>query len=153
MEQDERVRASGTGSPISGTETVHMFLNGTAMAGQADHRHIAGSRFLGERRTAPLYRFYAVRDEFPGLVPAEEGGASILGELYEIAVPVWRDQLLPNEPSELTPGRVELDDGTTAHVMLLDLSRVRKGDKLVDISELGGWRTYLRQFDGGRERP
>lgn len=138
---------------MSEPTTLRMFLNGTAMAGLADHRHVVGSRFLGSRRTAARYRFYAVRDEFPGLVPAPENGASILGELYEIDIPVWRERLLPNEPPELEPGSVELEDGETAHVMLLDVSRVRPSDKLVDISEHGGWRAYLQSLDAEREKP
>lgn len=133
--------------PSMSPPTVRMFLNGTAMGGMADHRHVDGSRFIGPRRTAPRYRFFAVRDEFPGLVPVAKNGTSILGELYEIEASVWRHKLLPSEPSELEPGTVELDDGTTAAVMLLELGRVGKDDELVDISEFGGWRAYLAQGD------
>jgi gamma-glutamylcyclotransferase (GGCT)/AIG2-like uncharacterized protein YtfP len=61
-----------------------MFLNGTAMSGQKDHHAIAGATFVGPARTAPRHRFFAVRDEFPGLLPVDEGGLSIDGELYEV---------------------------------------------------------------------
>jgi gamma-glutamylcyclotransferase (GGCT)/AIG2-like uncharacterized protein YtfP len=128
--------------------TVLMFLNGTAMSGQKDHAALGGSRFLGEIATAPAYRFYAVRDEFPGLVPVESGGASILGELYEMKLEIWRDALLPAEPHELVPGTVILMDGRIVRVMTLELERVKPGDKLVDISELGSWRRYQTQILG-----
>lgn len=125
------------------TETVLMFLNGTAMSGFADHVHVAGSRFHGARRTAPYYRFYSVRDEYPGLVEVGATGASIVGELYEMDRVTWQEKLLPHEPPELVPGKVELDDGTQVNVMVLELSRVPPGDKLVDIADFGGWRAYL----------
>lgn len=130
-------------------EKVVMFLNGTAMSGQRDHRLVEGARFLGPARTAPRYRFYAVRDEFPGLVPVADDGASIVGELYEMALTTWRDSLLPGEPTELDPAHVELEDGSAANVMVLDLGRVAAGDKLVDISPFGGWRAYLAHLAGG----
>lgn len=129
-------------------KTVLMFLNGTAMSGQKDHHAVAKARFLGEIATAPTYRFYAVRDEFPGLVPVASGGASIVGELYEMELEVWRDSLLPSEPEELVPGTVVLADGREARVMTLDLGRVTPGDKLVDISELGSWRRYQARLRG-----
>ncbi len=125
------------------TEKMLMFLNGTAMSGLADHVHVVGSRFLGPCRTAASYRFYAVRDEYPGLVEDGEHGASILGELYEIDRATWQERLLPNEPTELVPGIVVLEDGAEANVMLLELSRVPPGDKVVDIADFGSWRAYL----------
>jgi len=121
-----------------------MFLNGTAMSGQKDHGAHAGSRFLGPARTAGRYRFFAVRDEFPGLYPVERAGRSIEGELYDIPEQILRDTLLPSEPAELELGEVELIDGETVHAMVLVPSRLDPSDKVVDISELGGFRAYQR---------
>ena len=47
-----------------------MFLNGGGMRGGPVHRHIGGVPLVAEVRTAPLYRFYSIRDEYPGLYPA-----------------------------------------------------------------------------------
>jgi hypothetical protein len=47
------------------------------MSGQPDHATIAAATPLGPARTAPHYRFFAVRDAFPGLLPVETGGRSI----------------------------------------------------------------------------
>ena len=58
-----------------------MFLNGDGMRGGRAHYTIEGVPLVGERRTAPLYRFFSVRDEFPALYPVAEGGQPILGEL------------------------------------------------------------------------
>lgn len=119
-----------------------MFLNGTAMSGQRDHAAIAGATFLGPARTAPRYRFFAVRDEFPGLFPVETGGVAIVGELYELTEEMLYGSLLPAEPRELELGAVELDNGEIVNAMLLRPDRLDPGDKLVDISDLGGFRAY-----------
>lgn len=119
-----------------------MFLNGTAMSGQKDHACHAGSTFLGPARTASHYRFFAIRDEFPGLFPVEHGGRMIVGELYDMPEHVLRDQLLPAEPRELELGEIELDDGRIVNAMILRPERIDMGDKVVDIAELGGFRSY-----------
>ncbi|HTW99410.1 MAG TPA: gamma-glutamylcyclotransferase [Acidimicrobiales bacterium] len=121
-----------------------MFLNGTAMSGQKDHASHAGSTFLGPARTAARYRFFAVRDEFPGLLPVERGGRVIEGELYDIPDEILRGRLLPSEPAELEIGEIELIDGERVQAMRLVPSRLQRGDKVVDISELGGFRAYQR---------
>lgn len=119
-----------------------MFLNGTAMSGQKDHGAHPGSTFLGPARTAGKYRFFAVRDEFPGLLPVTTKGRMIDGELYDIPEAVLRDSLLPAEPRELELGEIELADGQTVNAMILVPSRLDPGDKVVDIAELGGFRAY-----------
>ncbi len=123
-----------------------MFLNGTAMSGQPDHHAVDGARFLGAVRTAPMYRFYAVRDSFPGLYPIPAGsplvGVSIEGELYELPEEMLYGSLMPEEPAELELGVVELADGSVVNAMHLQFERVAAGDKIVDIAGLGGWRAY-----------
>ncbi|HWE64129.1 MAG TPA: gamma-glutamylcyclotransferase [Chloroflexota bacterium] len=120
---------------------MRVFLNGTAMSGGAHHGNIMGAPFLGAAATAPNYRFYAVGDRFPGLVPVDAGGASIAGELYDLDEDTWFNSLLPNEPPELRPGTIMLSDGSTANAMILELDRARP-DELIDITEHGGWRAY-----------
>lgn len=121
-----------------------MFLNGTAMAGQPDHGAHAGSTFLGPAMTASTYRFFAVRGEFPGLLPVARDGRSIVGELYDIPDDVLRGSLLPAEPPELEFGEITVLDGSTCHAMLLVPSRLSPTDDVTDISELGGFRSYQR---------
>jgi hypothetical protein len=119
-----------------------MFLNGTAMSGQADHEAISGARFLGETRTAPRYRFLAVRDEFPGLVPVADGGQSIVGELYDLSEEMLTGSLLPREPPELELGVVTLAGGEVVEAMHLIPERISEGDHVVDITHFGGWAAY-----------
>lgn len=127
-----------------------MFLNGTAMYGQKDHTCHRGSTFLGPARTTAGYRFFAVRDEFPGLLAVEVGGRCIDGELYDMPEPVLRDQLLPAEPRELELGSIRLIDGEEVHAMILQPDRLAPGDRVVDISELGGFRAYQRFLENNR---
>ncbi|GAB2717060.1 allophanate hydrolase-related protein [Halomonas garicola] len=120
---------------------VRMFVNGQALAGGSISFALAGSTFLGQANTAPSYRFYAVRDEFPGLVPAQDGGASIPGELYELPYAQLRESLLPNEPVELELMVIELEDGSGSLSMRLRESLI-DGPDVVDITHSGGWLAY-----------
>lgn len=121
---------------------AHMFLNGGGMRGGPVHHHIEGLSLVGEARTAAKYRFYSVRDEFPGLYPDPDGGAAILGEVYDVPLEMLRDALLPAEPAELELGVIELEDGGSSLAMILREDVRARGDGLVDITEHGGWRAY-----------
>jgi gamma-glutamylcyclotransferase (GGCT)/AIG2-like uncharacterized protein YtfP len=117
-----------------------MFLNGDGMRGGRAHHAIAGAPFLGERRTAPRYRFYSVRDEFPALFPAAAGGGRILGELYDVPMDKLR-ALLAAEPPELELSIVELEDGELSFAMVLRQAEHDRGGH-ADITRHGGWRAY-----------
>jgi gamma-glutamylcyclotransferase (GGCT)/AIG2-like uncharacterized protein YtfP len=138
-----------------------MFLTGDGMRGGPLHRHIEGAEFLGERRTLPRYRFYSIRDEFPALRPAGEGGHAILGELYRVPMPALHG-LLAREPAELELSVVELAAGDPGGATVapdpaaphggagaVELSFgmiLRRGEEArgrhADISRSGGWRAY-----------
>ena len=118
-----------------------MFVNGQGMRGGEFNDSLADAVFLGEVVTAAKYRFFAVRDEFPGLHPVTSEGRAIPGELYELPYLMLVDGLLPREPPELELSIVELSDGSGALSMKmrresLDLPNVR------DISDEGGWRAF-----------
>lgn len=138
-----------------------MFLNGDGMRGGSAHHTIEGVPLVGECRTAPLYRFYSVRDQFPALYPAASGpggtarpgraggaggaeGAGdaqpILGELYDLPMPEFR-ALLATEPPELELGIIQLQDGELSFAMLLRAAEHDRGIHK-DITGYGGWRAY-----------
>jgi hypothetical protein len=121
-----------------------MFLNASGMWGQKDHGAHTGSTYLGPARTTAAYRFFAVRDEFAGLYRVPRGGRIIEGELYDIPADILHGRLLPSEPPELELGTIELIDGEEVAAMRLVPSRLAPGEKVVDISELGGFRAYQR---------
>ena len=101
------------------TIMVPLFVNGEGMSGGQVHHSIAGLPFLGPARTAPRYRFFSVRDEFPGLWAVADGGVSVPGELYDVPLDVIRDRFIPAEPPELELSVIELDDGSSAVAVVL----------------------------------
>ncbi len=110
------------------------------MRGGAVHENLSGETFLGEATTAPRYRFYSIRDEFPGVADVGTGdGGAVRGELYGVELRTLLDRFLPGEPSELELGVVELDDGRAVLGMML---RPEERGRHLDITALGGWRAY-----------
>ena len=127
---------------------VRMFLNGGGMRGGPIHHHIESiAEFVGEVWTVPLYRFYSVRDEFPGIYLIGDGGYAIVGELYELPLGVLRDRLLPVEPAELELSIIELEDSSASLSMVMRETEL-KSPGVVDISEHGGWRAYRESLTG-----
>ena len=123
-----------------------MFLTGDAMSGGPLHHHISAAALLGERRTAPRYRLYSIRDEYPALRPVSEGGQPILGELYDVPMDQLWD-LLADEPPELELSMVELDDRVAGEQSAARLSfgmvlRRGEGGGYPDITHHGGWLAY-----------
>jgi gamma-glutamylcyclotransferase (GGCT)/AIG2-like uncharacterized protein YtfP len=117
-----------------------MFLNGDGMRGGRAHHTIEGVPLVGERRTAPLYRFYSVRDEFPGLYPVAKDGQPVLGELYDVPMSPLR-ALLATEPPELELSVIELEAGELSFAMVLRDAEHARGIHR-DITSYGGWRAY-----------
>lgn len=121
---------------------VTMFVNGQAMSGGTLNDALHRAKFLGKVDTAPKYRFFSVRDEFPGLHPVTTGGFVVPGELYAVEYDVLREELLPREPEELELGVIELADGTGSLSMRMRENSIT-APGVTDISEHGGWLTYL----------
>ena len=117
-----------------------MFLNGDGMRGGRAHYTIEGVPLVGERRTAPLYRFFSVRDEFPALYPVAEGGGPILGELYDVPMGPL-NALLATEPAELELSIIELEGGELSFAMVLRVAEHALGIHK-DITSYGGWHAY-----------
>lgn len=123
-------------------ENLRMFVNGQAMAGGSLNGALSGAEFLGPAETAARYRFYSVRDEFPGLHPVPTGGRSVPGELYAVTYEILRDHLLPGEPPELELGVIELADGSGSLCMRMRAESLTLPG-VTDISDAGGWRAHL----------
>ncbi len=117
-----------------------MFLNGDGMRGGRAHYTIEGVPLIGERRTAPRYRFYSVRDEFPALYPVAAGGQPVLGELYDVPMGPLR-ALLDTEPPALELSIIELEGGELSFAMVLRDAEHDLGIHK-DITSYGGWRAY-----------
>ncbi|MFB7667354.1 gamma-glutamylcyclotransferase [Kitasatospora sp. NPDC056138] len=120
---------------------ARIFFNGQAMVGGPFHHSVADA-LIGPVTTAPGYRFFSIRDECPGLLPAPEVDTAIEGELYDVTLEHLRDVILPGEPLELELGIIELADGSPCLSMVLARGELERGVHK-EITEYGGWRSYL----------
>jgi gamma-glutamylcyclotransferase (GGCT)/AIG2-like uncharacterized protein YtfP len=118
-----------------------MFLNGTAMAGGADHHLVGSAPLVARTTTAAKYRFHSVDDKYPALEYVGEGGAEVHGEVYDMSYEQLRDVLLPGEPDGLELGVIELADGTGSLAMVLRREYAQH-PRLLDISATGSWRRH-----------
>ncbi len=116
-----------------------LFVNGTLMRGLELHGNLAGAELLEETRTAPAYRVHSIGDVHPGMYRADEGGASISGELYAIPIETLL-RVIEGEPPGLYRGPVELIDGRVVPGILFDEATAKTHP---EITALGGWREYL----------
>jgi gamma-glutamylcyclotransferase (GGCT)/AIG2-like uncharacterized protein YtfP len=127
------------------SQRVDLFVNGTLMRGEALHGNLERARFVGEARTAPRYRLYSIGDVHPGMLPSEEGGVSVAGEIYRLDLE-HLEQLIEDEPPGLGIGVVELDDGERRLGVFWAAPELP--DSAEDISEFGGWRAYRAASKG-----
>jgi hypothetical protein len=121
-----------------------MFLNGTAMAGGADHHLVGGAPLVASTTTAPRYRFHAVDGRYPALEDVGADGVAVEGEVYDLSYDQLREVLLPGEPDGLELGVIELADGSGSLAMVLRRQYLELPE-LTDISALASWRTYQEQ--------
>jgi gamma-glutamylcyclotransferase (GGCT)/AIG2-like uncharacterized protein YtfP len=131
-----------------------IFLNGTGMAGEADHWIVGDSPLVARTSTAPRYRFYAVGGAFPGLddvgTGEDSGGAAIAGEVYDVSYEQLREVLLPAEPAGLELGVIELADGTGSLAMIVRRDYAEQATRQ-DISAIGSWRAFRNSAEETKE--
>ena len=131
----------------SGTKRV--FICGSALKGQPDHKNLQSAKFIKDTNTLAQYRLHAAENGWhPAIYSVETGGVSIPGEIYEMSEEQYQ-YLLANEPPHMYPETVNLEGGETAIAMLYPQELVEKYN-WEDISDLGGWAAYKRS--GGNSR-
>lgn len=126
-------------SPQPGHHLV--FICGSALQGQPDHKNLTGSRFLGPAQTQPRYRLHAVADGWhPGIYEVAQGGVTIPGEVYELTQPQF-EALAASEPPNMYPSDVVLTDDSVVTAFLYPQTLVQQ-HQWPDISDYGGWIAY-----------
>ena len=121
---------------------VGAHLGGLPLNGQLTSR---GGRLVGETRTAPEYRFYALPDgKRPGLIRVASGGASIACEVWELPASAF-GSFVAGIPAPLGIGSVMLEDGSAVTGFICEGIGI-EGAR--DITAFGGWRAYLAAADG-----
>ena len=126
------------------TMAFELFVNGTLMRGLTLHGNLDGAEFLGEFRTASIYRIYSIGDRHPGMFEVENGGISVVGELYRMSDEIWR-RVEEGEPPNLYCGPVKLDDGRVVNGILYPRELAERHHQ--DISQFGDWRAYMSSKD------
>lgn len=112
---------------------------GSFMRGHPGHANLKGARFVRAVETAKRYRLFSM-GAYPALLPVEENGIAVLGELYDVPDDVWA-RVLAAEPPELVAGEVELSDGSVVDCMFAADAGTVEG--ALDISAYGGWTSYV----------
>jgi gamma-glutamylaminecyclotransferase len=118
-------------------ERIEVFVYGTLMRGQTNHRYLEHARFLGPARTLPTFRLYNM-----GFYPAmaAEGRDAIEGEVYEVdpATLVELDRL-ESHPRVYQRTLIALGDGRYVSAYLMPAARVAAYEPI----DSGSWRTHL----------
>ncbi len=132
------------GSHTAGTVKVAVcgaHLSGLPLNWQLTQR---GARLLGEVKSAPEYRFYALAGgpvQRPGMVRVNEGGAAVDMEVWELPAEHF-GSFVDGIPAPLGIGKVKLADGSWVSGFVCEAIGVEGG---TDITALGGWRAWLAQ--------
>ena len=117
-------------------------MNGLPLNQQLRDR---GGYFLRSTRTAAQYRFYLLPGgppQRPGLVRVRSGGASIDIEVWALRSADLAS-FVEGISAPLGVGKIELQDGEQ---VLGFLCEAYATGGATDITDLGGWRAYLEQF-------
>jgi allophanate hydrolase len=125
-------------------EAIPLLVVGAHLSGMPlNHQLIAlDAELIGEVRTAPSYRLYALETQppKPGLVRVDNGeGAAIAGELWALS-PEALGRLLSNLPQPMALGRVELEDGRRVVGFLCEPVATVGA---TEITGSGGWRSFV----------
>ena len=118
---------------------ARVFVYGTLLAGEGNHRLLANATLVGEAHTTPAFE---LRDlgYFPGLVKG--GACSVTGEVYEVdAATLAALDRLEGHPRFYRRVRIALDDGTNVETYLLTPEQV-EGRPVIPS---GNWRSRRKE--------
>jgi len=128
--------------------SIHLlFVYGTLMSGQPNHRFLARATLLGPVRTAPLFRMISLGG-YPAIMREATRGASapgieIVGELYEVDDETLAAcDRLESHPTFYRRQEIALADGKFVQTYILN--RTTLGTPIPS----GNWREWER---GGEE--
>jgi allophanate hydrolase len=131
-------KLAGTASGLIQVAVCGAHMSGLPLNKELTER---AARLVRACRTAAGYRLFALPGgppERPGLLRADTG-AAIEVEVWEIPVAAF-GSFVGGIPAPLGIGSIELEDGSRVKGFLCE-AHATKGAR--DITEFGGWRTYL----------
>nr|WP_042188875.1 allophanate hydrolase [Kibdelosporangium sp. MJ126-NF4]CEL18513.1 Allophanate hydrolase [Kibdelosporangium sp. MJ126-NF4]CTQ97997.1 Allophanate hydrolase (EC 3.5.1.54) [Kibdelosporangium sp. MJ126-NF4] len=136
---------TGEPAPESFAPSVALAVFGAHLRGQPLNHQLTslGARFDGEIATAPEYRMVALPTDppKPGVVRADEGGASLRGERWLLSTAALGD-FLAALPMPMSLGRIRLDTGEEVLGFQCDPVTAAAGK---DITAHGGWTAWLAE--------
>jgi allophanate hydrolase len=126
-------------------ETVKLAVVGAHLKDMPLHWQLTSrdARFVGEGKTAPNYRLYAMADSVPpkpALVHSADG-AAIAIEVYELDMAAF-GSFVAEVPPPLAIGTVTLEDGSLVKGFVAEPRAITGAE---DITALGGWRRYMQR--------
>ncbi len=119
--------------------TTRVFVYGTLLAGEPNHRVLGGAKLIAEARTEPAFE---LRDlgPFPGLVRGDEHAVG--GEVYEVDAPTLaRLDALEGHPRFYRRARIALEDRTIVETYLLTPEQVEGRPVIAS----GNWRSRRKE--------
>lgn len=124
-------------------DTVSVFVVGAHLDGWPLNHELTtrGGRLVGARKTAPIYRLFALNHLIPprpGMVRRPNNGAAIVGEVWSLPTAAF-GSFVTAVPGPLGFGEVELDDGEIVRGFLCEAYAIENAP---DITEYGGWVSY-----------
>jgi allophanate hydrolase len=102
-----------------------------------------GGTLVEETTTAPAYKLYKLNGfapARPGLLRVTEGGAAISLEVWQLPIEHY-GTFVSGVPAPLGFGTLTLADGSLVNGFLCEHYATLNA---IDISHLGGWRSYLQ---------
>lgn len=141
------VQTTGTerrpGESLAPSPSVELLVLGAHLSGQPLNSELVrlGGELVGEARTAPVYRLWALGTvpAKPGLLRVDGGGAAVTGELWRLPAAAF-GLFVAALPAPMTIGSVELADGRRRPGFLVEPAATAGA---LDITAHGGWRQYL----------
>ncbi|MEQ1846472.1 MAG: glutamyl-tRNA amidotransferase [Nitrospira sp.] len=108
-----------------------------------NHNMVAAkATFVRETMTESTYRLWTINDVHPAMLRVTDGtGVKVAVEVWSVPT-VGLAGILLNEPPGLCIGKVRLEDGSIVLGVLGEPALV-EGHR--EITEFGGWRSYIAQ--------
>lgn len=123
--------------PLAGTARV--FVYGTLLSGEPNHRLLAHASLVGEAHTQPVFDL-VTQGPFPAMIPG--GATAVYGEVYEVDRPTLEAlDRLEGHPRFYRRRAVRLDDGGEVLAYLLTADQVRGRPRI----ESGDWRRTTKE--------
>lgn len=130
-------------------ELINVAVCGAHMSGLPLNAQLLalGGQFVAKAKTGPYYKLYKLagfKPERPGLVRVREHGSAICLEVWKLPVAGY-GALVASVPAPLGFGTLVLKDGSQVQGFLCEAYAT---EDAIDISDFGGWRSYIKESAG-----